>query len=535
MVTMCWINSFSLSPARRIARSFLFFLYVIVCCLVTVPGSGQTPAAELNQDSVNYYLRIVEEGEKQVGKALANLGYLYQKSGRYNSAISYFDRALPFLNGEDRSLEVARIHTAKGIIYEIFGDNAEPARYYALARNSYLKSAQILEEMGNGSLQMSINQHLADIATKRGDYNTAVVYQNKVIKALTQLYKDSLQTQAESFNELLNKEIESSKDTIYVEVADTSKPATEQVPLTNWRHILIFLFALGLLFSILKSRNQQETIASLQEEVSNIRKVRQQLEQQQEELQCLNLKLTKTEKEQRRSSMTKDKIFSVISHDLRSPINTISGLLNILRAKMSSMGDIELRNLVGEVSESTDRLTHFLDDLLKWSMSQMGQLKPSVERVNMRKLVQENYSLMKPRLKAKNIHFKASVPENIDVYADTNMLRLILRNLISNSIKFTRNGGYIAVGLKRGSEDFSIIEVSDDGIGMSDEQLQHLFEFRGSEINGGAGNQGAGLGLLLCKEFTELNGGNIVAASKLGEGTRFSVQLPNQHWDPVED
>ena len=208
-------------------------------------------------------------------------------------------------------------------------------------------------------------------------------------------------------------------------------------------------------------------------------------------------------------------------------MNSITGFLNLLSTKMPSIGDIELRNLVRDVSKATDRLVNFLDDLLKWSMSQMGRLEPDIEKVDFKKIVQENYELAKPRLKKKNIHFRATVPEGLDIYADSNMLRLILRNLISNSIKFTRQDGYIAVNLKPGDTGYSIIQVSDDGIGMSEEKLRGLFEFKGSGINGGVENEGTGLGLLLCKEFVELNGGEIEVTSRLGEGTAFSIRLPN--------
>jgi signal transduction histidine kinase len=524
---MRWINSFPFSPARRAEWSFLFFLYLTPCWFITFTGEAQTSDKLPNQDSINYYLQIIDEGEKQVGRALASIGYLYQKAGRYNSAIGYFDRALPLLNGEGRSTASAKIHQTKGTIYEIFGDNADPVRYYRLARVSYLNAARIIETDGSHSQQMSINQNLADIATKRRNFNRAVIYQNKVIKMLTRLYQDSIQSQAESFNDLLKKEIESSKDTIYLEVPVASENADRILPLINWRHVLIFLLTIGLFITLIGWLAQYRKASSLQKDVEINRTAQKQLVKQKEELQKLNLTLTKTEKEQRRSNMNKDKLFSIISHDLRSPINTVSGFLNILAAKLSSIGDIELRSLAKEMIDSTDRLSHFLDDLLRWSMSQLGQVKPNVEKINLKKLVEENYLLVKSRLKAKNIHFKANVPENIDLYADTNMLQLILRNIISNSIKFCRKDGYIAINLKPGETGFSLVEIADDGIGMSEEKLQSLFEFKGSEINGGSNNEGAGLGLLLCKEFAELNGGNIEVSSKLGEGTRFIIHLPD--------
>jgi signal transduction histidine kinase len=476
---------------------------------------------------VNYYLQVVEEGEKQMGRALAKIGHLYQNAGRHNSALSYYEQALPLLEGEGKSLDVAEIHQSKGSIYEVFGDNAQPQTYYLRARNSYLRAAQIFEDQGSANQNLVINQHLADIATKRRNFNRAVIYQNRVIKTLTLLYQDSLQAQAESFSDLLNKEIESSKDTIYVQRTESTQATKTTVPLTNWRYLVILLLTIGLLISIFGWINQRRNFVEVQDQRAHSESIRKQLVQQNEELQKLNKALTIAEKEQRRSNLTKDKLFSIISHDLRSPINTISGFLNILSSKLSSIGDIELRDLTQELIQNTDRMSYFLDDLLKWSMTQLGRIEPSVEKLDLKNMVEKNYLLEESRLKAKNIHFKASIPEDISLYADKNMVRLILRNLISNAIKFTRKEGYIAVTLKHGTPGTSLLIVSDDGIGMSDEKLQEIFEFTGSEINGGGNNQGAGLGLLLCKEFAEINGGDIGVTSKLGEGTVFTVSLPD--------
>ena len=503
----------------------MFFLYLILCSLATVSLNAQTSDSQPDQDSIDYYLQVVKEGENQVGRALAKIGYLYEKAGRFNSALSYFDRAYPLLNGEGKSLEAARIDRTKGHIYESFGDKAESVKYYSLARASYLKAAGIYEEIGSRSQQMSVNQNLADIATKRRNFNRAVFYQNKVIKSLTQLYHDSLQRQAESFNDLLNKEVESSKDTIYIEPSNLTSPMKNTGP--NWLYGALILATLALMGAAFGWLVHSRKSKDLSEDLSNLKANKRQLQKQHEELQELNIALAKTEKAQRKSNMTKDKLFSIIAHDLRSPINTISGFLNILGNKLSSIGDIELRSLSQEMIDSTDRLSHFLDDLLKWSMSQLGQIKPNEQRIDVKKLIEENYLLVKSRLLSKNIHFKASVPTNVNVYADVNMFRVILRNLISNAIKFTRQDGYISVSLKPGNEGMTVIEIADDGIGMSEEKLQGIFEFTASEINGGTSNEGAGLGLLLCKEFAEINGGSIEVKSKLGEGTCFTIRLPD--------
>ena len=231
----------------------MFFLYLIASCFSAPAVAVQTPSQELNQDSLTYYLKVVEDGEKQVAIALAKIGHLYQDAGRYNSAISYYEEALPLLNGEGKSLQAAEIHQSKGLIYEVFGDNAQPKTYYLLARNSFLRAAEIYENLGNATQIMMINQQLANIATKRRNFNRAVTYQNKVIQTLTRLYQDSLQTQAESFSDLLNKEIESSKDTIYIKDesnAEASNIGDRSVPLTNWRHWLILLLMIALLITV---------------------------------------------------------------------------------------------------------------------------------------------------------------------------------------------------------------------------------------------------------------------------------------------
>ena len=262
--------------------------------------------------------------------ALARIGFIYQKSGKYNSALDYFDRAIPLLNGDNKSIEAAKVYRAKGMIYEHFGDHAEPAKYYRLARAAYLQAGEVTENQQTGGFGMAINQHLADIATKRGNFNRAVIYQNQVIKALTILYQDSLQKQAESFNDLLNKEIKSSKDTIFIDTPEVSKIEPKEIHWSNWRHILIGLLIVLLLLIGYGIRMQRESITALQLELRKERTASKHLSQQNEEMQTLNRQLTKTEKEQRQASITKDKIFSIISHDLRSPVNTIAGFLNIL-------------------------------------------------------------------------------------------------------------------------------------------------------------------------------------------------------------
>lgn len=504
----------------------MFFLCLILAWANPVLLQGQASVNTLDSDSIQYYLQVVEQGEKQVGNALAKIGFIYMEAGKYNSALRYFDQSLPLLNGENKSKSVAAVYQAKGSIFQIFGDNAQPRRYYRLAENQFSKSLEIYHQIEDHGGELGVYRNLVDISTKRRNFASAVAYQNKVIDGMAKAYQDSLQMQAESFNELLNREIESSKDTILVERPDAGGSVTTGNALWSTKNVLLVL--LGLL-SIILFRSwwlARERLQDAEVMVHSDKTSRNQLQKKIDELQEVNLALSKTEKQQRHANLTKDKIFSIISHDIRSPINTISGFLNMLGVKLKSIGDIELKALAHEMEESTGRLSQFLDDLLKWSMSQMGKLEAQPEPIEIMDLVEENYRLVESRLESKNIHFKTDIDPEIRVYADYNMINLVLRNLIGNAIKFTRQGGYIAISLKRKMPEVAELIIADDGIGISADDLHKLFEFEGTIINGLPENKGAGLGLILCKEFVELNGGEISVQSTIGKGTRFIITLP---------
>ena len=416
----------------------------------------------------------------------------------------------------------------KEAIYQLFGDNAQPRRYYRLAEVQFNRAVENFQQIEDNGGLLTAFKRLTEISLKRQRFASAVSYQNRVIELLEKSYQDSLQLQAESLNELLNQELQSSKDTIFVDRGNTTSSPSGTVPWWDWRHWL--LAAALLLIAALLIRNYSFKKRLEEIELQNIQSngKRAQLERKIKDLQTINLTLSKEEKTQRNANLTKDRIFSIISHDLRSPINTIAGFLSVLGVKLKSIGDIELKALTNEMEDSIDRLSRFLDDLLRWSMTQMGNLEANPEALKMDQLVQENYQLVESRINSKNIQFKQDIDPEASPYADVNMINLVLRNLISNAIKFTRQGGYIAVGVQALDNDWIELSVADDGIGIAKEDLQRLFEFEGSNINGAPEQKGAGLGLILCKEFVELNGGRISAESTIGEGTRFKVLLPRK-------
>ena len=236
--------------------------------------------------------------------------------------------------------------------------------------------------------------------------------------------------------------------------------------------------------------------------------------------------LRESEKQLKELNATKDKLFSIIAHDLRSPYSNIIGLSELLIETIDDSQIEESKEFARLLNLSAKNTLILLDNLLKWAKSQTGQLSFKPEKLVASDLIQEILSLNKSLAKSKNICIEDISTDDVDVYADRNMLKTILRNLISNAIKFTHEGGHIRVHTIPKS-DHAEITISDDGVGISEENKKGLFNLSLNRPSVGTAKElGSGLGLVLCKEFVEINGGRICVESEEGRGSDFKFTLP---------
>lgn len=226
---------------------------------------------------------------------------------------------------------------------------------------------------------------------------------------------------------------------------------------------------------------------------------------------------------------TRDLFMSVISHDLRSPFNGILGFADLLVQDYNELSDEDRKNCIRNIQLSAETAFKLLENLLEWSRIQTGKIQFTFEEVNLGRLVYENFMLLKATADKKQIHLYNFAPPDCFLYADRNSMLTVLRNLLSNAIKFTPNGGKITVRAVQ-ADNFWEISITDTGIGMSPENLLKLFIAGESVKTKGTDNeQGTGLGLILCKEFVEKNGGTLKAESKPGEGSTFIFSVPGRH------
>jgi len=245
------------------------------------------------------------------------------------------------------------------------------------------------------------------------------------------------------------------------------------------------------------------------------------------EVNTLNETLTSKNETLNELNATKDKFFGIIAHDLKNPFNSMLGFSNMLNENFDTYDTTEQKKFLSLIHISIQNTYNLLDNLLLWSQSQKGIIDFKSEKTNLFLLANDSISLLNQSAEKKSISLINQIPENIFVKADRNMVSVIIRNLISNAIKFTSKGGEIILKAEN-KEQFTEVEVKDTGVGIAKEVQSKLFDISKNTSTHGTENEtGTGLGLILCKEFAEKNNGKIWVDSELGKGSSFKFTIPS--------
>ena len=231
-------------------------------------------------------------------------------------------------------------------------------------------------------------------------------------------------------------------------------------------------------------------------------------------------------KELAQANALKDKMFSVISHDLRSPVGSIKQTLNFISLGMIKPGEDLFNETIKDLIKTSDEAYALLENLLGWAKSQSNILNVIPESLELKPLAQSVAGLLKLTSENKKISIQNNIPEGIMVFADLQMLQSVIRNLLSNALKFTRENGTIELKAVATNSEV-IVSVKDSGVGISETRLKKIFDQNQPVKTFGTNKEsGSGLGLILCKDFVEKNGGKIWVESKEGKGTAFSFTVP---------
>lgn len=281
----------------------------------------------------------------------------------------------------------------------------------------------------------------------------------------------------------------------------------QQMTLAGLGAVALILIILSLFFYQNKKKNQQ--LSELNEEVQN---QNAEIKAQRDHLDDLN--------------HTKNKFFSIISHDLRAPMGAFQSLSDIMDYNLKSKNYEELSEVTEEVVKQSKHVSLLLDNLLNWAVNEEGHFPYHPEKINVKKTLEESEAIFSPLAAYKNIDLTFKSDNNHEVLVDKNSFSTIIRNLVSNAIKFTPQSGEIAVTTEQLDENI-IIKVQDNGAGIPEERYKKLFVLRENNSSSGtAGEKGVGLGLQLVYDFVQMNKGKIEVESEEGKGTSFIVSLP---------
>lgn len=303
------------------------------------------------------------------------------------------------------------------------------------------------------------------------------------------------------------------------------KRETENREATYLRNLL--LLALVTLFIValsifIRYREKRRGNAVLKDKNNKIRLQNQQLK-------VINNRLQNSEQELNEINRTKDRFFSIVAHDLRSPLSALKGYSGLIAQFAGKLSREEIKEMAEEQSKTIANLYDFLDSLLTWARSQMNSLELDTRPVPVKPIMDEMESIFEKVAFEKEILIKFHIEDNdLTVMADKNALQTVFRNLISNAIKFTEVGGEINISASQGiNKNEVLIKVSDTGVGIPPQIVDKLFQIdEKHSTKGTSGEKGTGLGLMITKEFTEKSGGNISVKSKEGHGTTFTVSMP---------
>lgn len=237
-------------------------------------------------------------------------------------------------------------------------------------------------------------------------------------------------------------------------------------------------------------------------------------------------KLNATNEELQKANQDKDKFLKILAHDLKNPMFAISGFSDLLIKNFRKYDENTIEKQLGIINAMTKKTYDLLEELLLWTRSQSGKIPFEPRTFQLKKVCDDVLSLLNESAATKQIEIISEIDAGFELHADVDMLRTILRNLISNAIKFTHENGQITLRAVQQDTDM-IITVSDNGIGMGQEVVSRLWQIAEHYTSPGTkGEKGTGLGLMLCKEFVEKHNGRIWVESEVGKGSDFKIALP---------
>ncbi len=434
-----------------------------------------------------------------------NFGSIYENQFlKLDSALMFYQNALRVSESERVYMWIVPSKLCIASVYEKQNKLNE-------AEALLLEIIEVCEEYKDNDVLLTAIDRIARVYYNQHKYKTAYHYAKKYQYYNDSIYSDSRQVQLAELRtkyHLARKENEISKlraDKLNQEIKLFKAERQKQV----FIFVLIFLLIIVLSF-LFVNRSKQRTNSALIEKNNKIK--------------LINEKLIKSKQDLETANNAKNKLFSLIAHDLRSPFNTILGFSSLLIEQYVDLSDQERINYVGYLNDSTSQANALLENLLEWSRTQTKGIVFNPSNIFLKEMIDKVIDLQSANAIEKGIDVRNEV-QNVKFWGDEHMLATVFRNIINNGIKFTSEG---VISISSEIKDkLLIVRIEDSGVGMPPEKMDKLFDISSDNTTRGTNNEkGTGLGLIVCKEFINYHKGNIRVKSKVGVGTCFCVELP---------
>lgn len=465
-----------------------------------------------------------------------NLGIAYNTAGSYDTAMAYADSSIKLYQSIGRALEAVIVNNLKGEIFINKGeyDKAIDNNLSIINHPDYNNKWEICYALANlADAEKQLGHHEKSIGYAMRSYKLALEIGakwdiQKVTGILAEVYS-LLKNWEEAYrfltihkaysDSIFNEEKE--KEINYLQL-QRKHEENELLAAENQLHeqrikrknaviygVISGVLLLSLIVFVLYRNNFLKT------------RLNRELKKTSETIAEKNKKLTEL-------NATKDRLFRIISHDLRSPVSNLVSFTDLLKENYNQFDEKTNSDIILSMNKTSKEGLRLLDNLLDWARSQTGTLALHPQNINPAEIGREVIELLMTSASAKNIKLDVAISEDLKVFADRNMLAAILRNLISNAIKYTPEGGNIKLEARPDASSSKVeITVSDNGIGIKKENLKTIFDLDEQRTTPGTNNEkGTGLGLIICKEFVEKQGGTIWVESEEGKGSKFTFTLP---------
>jgi signal transduction histidine kinase len=465
-----------------------------------------------------YYNKAYAEIQKiddPANKALIiyNLGNLYFHQKHLNEANSYTKQALDFYNklGDPQHIEFCS--RLLGAIQFLQKNYAKAEKYYINALNISLKIDDLESQKSNYKNLYLNSVKWAQLDGNINRYKAAIAYQKKFSDLRDSMYQTNLTDQLLE----LEKRYETEKKNAQIELlAKENQLKAEELVIEQQQHrnMLIIIGTLILITIIIayfviyyrrfnrRLQTQSRLIFRQKEQIAN-----------------QNVQLQK-------AMHTRDKLFSIIAHDLRSPLVSVSNFVRLLNFYLRDGKYDSIQRMAADMGKKNEQVLELTDNLLKWARSQSDGMKVRKENISLNEILDECLELYLPVAENKNITLTINQTSNCLLWTDRDMLRTICRNLINNAIKFTPRNGKVSVSYIC-DEKYARVSVTDTGIGINKSKISRLFNPEKSDVQPGTeGEKSSGLGLSVCQEFCRIMDGNIQIESTEGQGSTFRFSIP---------